>query len=70
GGHAVMNTSYFQIPLNLGFRTNVNRHNGFEIGLRIPLATNYYFKGELDGTKLDIAYKRNVSVFFNYVYNF
>ncbi|BCZ17929.1 hypothetical protein NHP190003_12110 [Helicobacter sp. NHP19-003] len=70
GGHAVMNTSYFQIPLNLGFRTNVNKHNGFEIGLRIPLAVNYYFKGELDGSKLDIAYKRNVSVFFNYVYNF
>ncbi|BEG57067.1 hypothetical protein NHP21005_07550 [Helicobacter sp. NHP21005] len=70
GGHAVMNTSYFQIPLNLGFRTNVNRHNGFEIGLRIPLAVNYYFKGELDGVKTDIAYKRNVSVYFNYVYNF
>ncbi|CRI34665.1 hypothetical protein HHE01_04660 [Helicobacter heilmannii] len=71
GGHAVMNTSYFQIPLNLGFRTNVNRHNGFEIGLRIPLATNYYFKGvNADGMKTDIAYKRNVSVYFNYVYNF
>ncbi|CRF45598.1 hypothetical protein HHE014_05630 [Helicobacter heilmannii] len=70
GGHAVMNTSYFQIPINLGFRTNVNKHNGFEIGLRIPLAVNYYFKGELDGVKTDIAYKRNVSVYFNYVYNF
>ncbi|GMB92222.1 hypothetical protein NHP190009_14050 [Helicobacter ailurogastricus] len=71
GGHATMNTSYFQIPINIGFRTNVNKHNGFEIGLRIPLATNYYFKGvSATGQKLDIAYKRNVSVFFNYVYNF
>ncbi|BDQ29768.1 outer membrane protein [Helicobacter ailurogastricus] len=71
GGHATMNTSYFQIPINIGFRTNVNKHNGFEIGLRIPLATNYYFKGvSAAGQKLDIAYKRNVSVFFNYVYNF
>ncbi|WP_120952824.1 outer membrane protein [Helicobacter sp. L8] len=70
GGSAQMNTSYFQIPLNIGFRTNVSKHHGFEIGLRIPLAVNYYFKGELDGNKETIAYKRNVSVFFNYVYNF
>ncbi|GMB90403.1 hypothetical protein NHP190002_10950 [Helicobacter ailurogastricus] len=70
-GLGKMNTSYFQIPINIGFRTNVNKHNGFEIGLRIPLATNYYFKGvSATGQKLDIAYKRNVSVFFNYVYNF
>ncbi len=71
GGKASMNTSYFQIPINIGFRTNVNRHNGFEIGLRIPLATNYFFNGvNADGDRLQIAYKRNVSVFFNYVYNF
>ncbi|WP_121020310.1 outer membrane protein [Helicobacter vulpis] len=70
GGSAQMNTSYFQIPLNIGFRTNVNKHNGFEIGLRIPLAVNYYFKGSLDGMEQTVAYKRNVSVFFNYVYNF
>ncbi|BEG57062.1 hypothetical protein NHP21005_07500 [Helicobacter sp. NHP21005] len=70
-GLGKMNTSYFQIPINLGFRTNVNKHNGFEIGLRIPLATNYYYKGLNEfGDKLDIAYKRNVSVYFNYVYNF
>ncbi|WP_104629117.1 outer membrane beta-barrel protein [Helicobacter bizzozeronii] len=71
GGKASMNTSYFQIPINIGFRTNVNRHNGFEIGLRIPLATNYFFDGTgPDGSALKIAYKRNISVFFNYVYNF
>ncbi|WP_104758793.1 outer membrane beta-barrel protein [Helicobacter bizzozeronii] len=66
-----MNTSYFQVPINIGFRTNVNRHNGFEIGLRIPLATNYFFNGSnAQGEDLKIAYKRNISVFFNYVYNF
>ncbi|WP_104751417.1 outer membrane protein [Helicobacter salomonis] len=70
GGSAQMNTTYFQIPLNIGFRTNVSKHSGFEIGLRIPLAVNYYFKGDLDGARETIAYKRNVSVFFNYVYNF
>ncbi|BDQ29466.1 hypothetical protein ASB7_13030 [Helicobacter ailurogastricus] len=71
GGHALMNTTYFQIPLNIGFRTNVSKHHGFEIGLRIPLATNYYFKGtSANGNSLAITYKRNISVFFNYVYNF
>ncbi|WP_120952833.1 outer membrane protein [Helicobacter sp. L8] len=70
GGSAQMNTSYFQIPLNIGFRTNVSKHHGFEIGLRIPLAVNYYFKGTLGDETTTIAYKRNVSVFFNYVYNF
>ncbi|CRF43338.1 outer membrane protein [Helicobacter ailurogastricus] len=70
GGTAQMNTSYFQIPINLGFRTNVNKHNGFEVGLRIPLAVNYYFKGDLNGLREEVSYKRNVSVFFNYVYNF
>ncbi|WP_285692773.1 outer membrane protein, partial [Helicobacter ailurogastricus] len=70
GGSAHMNTSYFQIPLNIGFRTNVSKHHGFEVGLRIPLATNYYFKGNVDGYSEAITYKRNVSVFINYVYNF
>ncbi|WP_199766216.1 outer membrane protein [Helicobacter salomonis] len=70
GGSAQMNTSYFQVPLNIGFRTNINKHNGFEIGLRIPLAVNYYFKSDLNGLRDTVAYKRNVSVFFNYVYNF
>lgn len=65
-----MNTTYFQIPLNIGFRTNVSKHHGFEVGLRIPLATNYYFKGHVDGYSEAITYKRNVSVFINYVYNF
>ncbi|WP_233709846.1 outer membrane protein, partial [Helicobacter salomonis] len=46
GGSASMNTTYFQIPLNIGFRTNVSRHSGFEVGLRIPLAMNAYFKGD------------------------
>ncbi|GMB96533.1 outer membrane protein [Helicobacter sp. NHP22-001] len=70
GGHATMHTSYFQIPLNIGFRTNVTKHHGFEIGLRIPLAANYYFRGSLNGAHLETTYKRNVAVYVNYVYNF
>ncbi|WP_260321539.1 MULTISPECIES: outer membrane protein [unclassified Helicobacter] len=48
----------------------MSKHNGFEIGLRIPLAVNYYYKGTYDGVTESVAYKRNVSVYFNYVFNF
>ncbi|WP_050782211.1 outer membrane beta-barrel protein [Helicobacter suis] len=52
GEHASMNTSYFQLPINLGFRTNFTKHQGLELGLRIPLVTNYYYKAVVDrGTK-------------------
>ncbi|BEG57260.1 hypothetical protein NHP21005_09480 [Helicobacter sp. NHP21005] len=71
GGSAHMNTTYFQIPINIGFRTNVSKHHGFEVGLRIPLATNYYFKGyDALGNSMEMTYKRNVAVYINYVYNF
>ncbi len=44
GVHASMHTSYFQLPINLGFRTNFTKHQGLELGLRIPLVTNYYYR--------------------------
>ncbi|BCZ18194.1 hypothetical protein NHP190003_14760 [Helicobacter sp. NHP19-003] len=71
GGWQVrQHTTYFQIPLNVGFRSNVSKHHGFEVGLRIPLALNSYLKAQKNQELLDLSYKRNVSVFVNYVYNF
>ncbi|WP_233709190.1 outer membrane protein [Helicobacter suis] len=74
GKHASMNTSYFQLPINLGFRTNFTKHQGLELGLRIPLVTNYYYKAVVDrgndaGTH-SVIFKRNFSVYMNYVINF
>ncbi|WP_158653537.1 outer membrane protein [Helicobacter salomonis] len=62
-------TTYFQIPLNIGFRSNLSKHHGFEVGLRIPLLMDSYLKGTRGEQSLDISYKRNVSVFVNYVYS-
>ncbi|WP_233705053.1 outer membrane protein [Helicobacter felis] len=72
-----MRSSYFQLPLTFGFRTNIGAHNGFEIGTRIPLlpmpyyyasmATNYGVWGTY---KQQIGFKRNASVYFNYVFSF
>ncbi|WP_233705816.1 outer membrane protein [Helicobacter felis] len=69
--------SYFQLPLTFGFRINLGKHNGFEMGTRIPLlpilnyyattATNY---AEMGTYKQQIGFRRNASVYFNYVYNF
>ncbi|BEG57741.1 hypothetical protein NHP21005_14290 [Helicobacter sp. NHP21005] len=70
GWRVRQHTTYFQIPLNVGFRSNVSKHHGFEVGLRIPLALNSYLKAQKDTELLNISYKRNVAVFVNYVYNF
>ncbi|WP_082346359.1 outer membrane protein [Helicobacter ailurogastricus] len=70
GGQASIHATYFQIPLNIGFRSNVSKHHGFEVGLRIPLALSSYFEATSGDESFNISYKRNVSVFVNYVYNF
>ncbi|WP_104749288.1 outer membrane protein [Helicobacter cynogastricus] len=72
-----MGQSYFQLPLTFGFRTNIGKHNGFEIGTRIPLLPMpYYYASmatdyaEMGTYKQQIGFRRNASVYFNYVYNF
>ncbi|AFI03785.1 outer membrane protein [Helicobacter cetorum] len=69
-GHAKMNTSYFQIPVVVGFRANLSKHNGLEFGLKIPLAYNSYFKSHYNGTETTIVYKNLVQFYVNYVVNF
>ncbi|WP_104748536.1 outer membrane protein [Helicobacter cetorum] len=70
GGHAKMNTSYFQIPVVVGFRSNLSKHNGLEFGLKIPLAYNSYFKSHYNGTETTVVYKNMVQFYINYVVNF
>ncbi|WP_163534698.1 outer membrane protein [Helicobacter suis] len=70
GTNAQMNTSYFQLPINLGFRANFTKHQGLELGLRIPLVTNYYYKAVVDHNVNSVMFKRNFSVYMNYVINF
>ncbi|EJC03811.1 outer membrane protein [Helicobacter pylori] len=65
-----MNTSYFQMPVEFGFRSNFSKHSGIEVGLKLPLFTNQFYKERgVDGS-VDVFYKRNFSIYFNYMINF
>lgn len=70
GCSASMNTSYFQMPVEFGFRSNFPKHSGIEVGLKLPLFTNQFYKERgVDGS-VDVFYKRNFSIYFNYMINF
>ncbi|WQX24999.1 outer membrane protein [Helicobacter pylori] len=65
-----MNTSYFQMPVEFGFRSNFSKHSGIEVGFKLPLFTNQFYKERgVDGS-VDVFYKRNFSIYFNYMINF
>ncbi len=69
GCSASMNTSYFQMPVEFGFRSNFSKHSGIEVGLKLPLFTNQFYKERgVDGS-VDVFYKRNFSIYFNYMIN-
>ncbi|GAA7702767.1 hypothetical protein HpBT0082_11140 [Helicobacter pylori] len=70
GCSASMNTSYFQMPVEFGFRSNFSKHSGIEVGFKLPLFTNQFYKERgIDGS-VDVFYKRNFSIYFNYMINF
>ncbi len=70
GCSASMNTSYFQMPVEFGFRSNFSKHSGIEVGFKLPLFTNQFYKERgVDGS-VDVFYKRNLSIYFNYMINF
>ncbi|TPH28156.1 Hop family outer membrane protein HopJ/HopK [Helicobacter pylori] len=70
GYQAKMHTSFFQIPLNFGVRVNVDRHNGFEMGLKIPLAVNSFYETHGKGLNTSLFFKRLVVFNVSYVYSF
>ncbi|WRA90344.1 Hop family outer membrane protein HopJ/HopK [Helicobacter pylori] len=67
---AKMHTSFFQIPLNFGVRVNIDRHNGFEMGLKIPLAINSFYETHGKGLNTSLFFKRLVAFNVSYVYSF
>ncbi|WQS07590.1 Hop family outer membrane protein HopJ/HopK [Helicobacter pylori] len=67
---AKMHTSFFQIPLNFGVRVNMDRHNGFEMGLKIPLAINSFYETHGKGLNTSLFFKRLVVFNVSYVYSF
>ncbi|ANH46366.1 outer membrane beta-barrel protein [Helicobacter pylori] len=70
GCSASMNTSYFQMPVEFGFRSNFSKHSGIEVGFKLPLFTNQFYKERSVDESVDVFYKRNFSIYFNYMINF
>ncbi len=70
GCSASMNTSYFQMPVEFGFRSNFSKHSGIEVGFKLPLFTNQFYKERGADGSVDVFYKRNFSIYFNYMINF
>ncbi len=70
GCSASMNTSYFQMPVEFGFRSNFSKHSGIEVGFKLPLFTNQFYKERGVSESVDVFYKRNFSIYFNYMINF
>ncbi|WP_233705367.1 outer membrane protein [Helicobacter felis] len=68
--NAAVNFSYFQLPLQWGLRVNMNRHHGMEIGVKIPLLHDFYFKDVIKGKTSGITFQRNTILYVQYVFAF
>ncbi|WP_233707527.1 outer membrane protein, partial [Helicobacter bizzozeronii] len=79
---ASVSPTFVQFIFNIGFRANLTKHQGFEVGIRIPTIDDPYFKMKTlqqiqqiygnvaKGAQGTMAFRRNIAVFANYVYNF
>ncbi|WP_411860399.1 outer membrane beta-barrel protein [Helicobacter pylori] len=64
GCSASMNTSYFQMPVEFGFRSNFSKHSGIEVGFKLPLFTNQFYKERgVDGS-VDVFYNKELLYLF------
>ncbi|GLH57716.1 outer membrane protein [Helicobacter ailurogastricus] len=74
GNSAKFSPTFVQFIINIGFRTNFGKHQGFEVGVRIPTINDPYYteKDSLanGGAKSTITFRRTVAIYANYVYNF
>ncbi|GMB92336.1 hypothetical protein NHP200010_00470 [Helicobacter bizzozeronii] len=71
--------AFVQLLVNLGFRFNFTKHQGFEVGVRLPTINNLYYvdrgtyaMGRMVKIKIDSALilRRDIVAFVNYVINF
>ncbi|WP_104750048.1 outer membrane protein [Helicobacter cynogastricus] len=75
---ASFSPTYVQFVFNFGFRMNFTKHQGFEFGTRIPTINDPYYKATQTkmtetsnkGSELTLTFRRNASLYWNYVYNF
>ncbi|WP_120946184.1 outer membrane protein [Helicobacter labacensis] len=73
-GKTNFSPTFVQFIINIGFRTNFTKHQGVEVGVRIPTINDPYYteKDTLDngGDKWNLTFRRTIAIFANYVYNF
>ncbi|WP_104685342.1 outer membrane protein [Helicobacter bizzozeronii] len=71
--------AFVQLLVNLGFRFNFTKHQGLEVGVRLPTINNLYYvdrgtyaMGRMVKIKIDSALilRRDIVAFVNYVINF
>ncbi|BCZ18324.1 hypothetical protein NHP190003_16060 (plasmid) [Helicobacter sp. NHP19-003] len=71
--------NFVQVIVNVGFRFNVNKHQGIEMGVRIPVIDDPYYtsKGTYSvgrflkvDSKDTIVFRRDVAAFIDYVISF
>ncbi|GMB96119.1 outer membrane protein [Helicobacter sp. NHP22-001] len=61
----------FNVWLNFGFRTNIYKHNGLELGVKLPMLVNPFFPSKSANTNwLYYSLKRDYSVYLRYLYTF
>ncbi|WP_104690841.1 outer membrane protein [Helicobacter heilmannii] len=61
----------FNVWLNFGFRTNIYKHNGLELGVKIPMLVNPFFPSKSANTNgYYYSLKRDYSVYVRYLYTF
>ncbi|WP_205440244.1 outer membrane protein [Helicobacter suis] len=66
---------YGQFIVNIGFRGNFSKHQGYEFGVRIPVINDLYYTQSFSGFLYSsgtqtITFRRRVAVYINYVINF
>ncbi|WP_163534383.1 outer membrane protein [Helicobacter suis] len=85
GSKASFSPNYVQFIFNVGFRANLSKHQGFEVGVRIPTIDDPYYTFTMPSTtgsnnggvsfttgayKETLTLRRNIAVYLNYVINF
>ncbi|WP_121021266.1 outer membrane protein [Helicobacter vulpis] len=66
GSNPTFSPVSFQVWLDLGLRTNLYKHNGVELGVKVPLLVNKF----LHAQRWRYDLKRDYSVYVAYLYSF
>nr|WP_247598585.1 outer membrane protein [Helicobacter heilmannii] len=75
-----LSPTHVQVLVNLGIRANLSKHQGFELGVRIPTINDPYLTltrtqdyeeyGVKKGDSINMRFRRNIAIYANYVINF